>query len=122
MVVDNSVLTLENFGSSREPLEDTSLGSGLARCKRAIGKPPQEDNAQNDTNKTINHKHPAETHNTSLSIHKLKSRRHETNNSGRNLRSSEVIADSLSSTRRRVEQSEIKSHARPHASNDESKQ
>jgi hypothetical protein len=122
VVVNNSVLSLENLRGSRKELPDTSLGASLTRRKRTIREPPQQNDAQNDTDKAINHKHPSEAHNASLTIHELKSSRNKTDNSSRDLRGGKVVPNSLTSSRRGIEQGEVESHARPHTSNNHSQQ
>ncbi|ESU17064.1 hypothetical protein FGSG_13748 [Fusarium graminearum PH-1] len=85
-------------------------------------KPPEQNEAQNDTNEAVNHKHPSEAHNSSLTIHELKAGRNKTNNSSRDLRCGEVVTNSLPGARWRIEEGEVECHARPHTSNDDSKQ
>jgi hypothetical protein len=122
VVVDDGILALEDLRGRRQPLEDASPRSSLARRKRTIREPPEKDETQDNCDKTVDEEHPSETDKTTTAVHKLEARRHKANHGGRDLSGSKVHADSLSGSRRRIEESEVESHAGPHACNDSSEQ
>lgn len=120
VVMDNSILPLEDFGGLGEPLEESGVGSFLAGSQRTIREPPEKNEAQDNSHETIEEEHPAESNETTIAIHELEACGDEADNGSRDLRSSEVVTNSLGTSRGRVEQGKIVRHARPHSRNDQS--
>lgn len=120
VVMDNGILALEDFGGLGEPLEKSGVGSFLAGSQRTIREPPEKNEAQDNSHETVEEEHPAETHETAITIHELEACGDETDNGSRDLRSSKVVTNSLGTSRGRVKQGKVVRHTRPHARNDQS--
>lgn len=118
MVVDFSVATCQCRTAPWKPTQVLLSGCLLARCSWSIGKPPEEDDTNSDGDDAINQEHPLEADQTLITVHLLKTCGDQTDDSGRNLRSGVVLTDALSGSRRRIEESEVVGHSRPHAGND----
>ncbi|PNY25928.1 Uncharacterized protein TCAP_04124 [Tolypocladium capitatum] len=122
VVVNKRILARERLGSGRHPLQPPGTPPLLPRGQGPIGEPPQEDEAQHDGDDAINQKHPTEPDEPPGAVHELEARRDEADHGRRHLGRGEVHADSLAGPRRRVEERQVKCHARPHARNHQAQQ
>lgn len=122
VVVHHSVLPCEGLRGCGKELHQAFRLTLLSRRKRPVGKPPEQREAQNDSQCAIDEEHPLKPDQSSKPVHLLEASTDKTDHSGGDLGGAEVITNPLAGAARGVEQSQVVAHAGPHAGDDDAEQ
>lgn len=123
VVVDLSVTALQRGRASGYPSEiSLLLGERFPRWNWTVGEPPEEEEADDDGDESVEEEHPLEADQAAVAVHLLEAGGDETDHGRGDLRRGEVLTDALAGAGRGVEEGEVVGHAGPHACDDDAEE
>lgn len=118
LIMHDGVLALEGLGGLGQPLHEAGPHPHLAGGQGLVGEPPEQCDADDESDEAVEQEHPPETLEAAGPVHHLEAGGDEADDGGGQLRGGVVHADPLASARRRVEEGQVEGHAGPHAGDD----